>query len=444
MTIPPHGGVSVSLKMRLLAMAGSMGFCLGLWWFGLIPNLIPTRAFLLVSGALTAIVSLLFPSRAARIGASGLIACGCLLAGDLLWRLKPPPVFSYRPEELFLNHWPPMPALGRFRPDAYFDAVTYGELAAMSGRLEYREYRHLRFRSDHFGFPNESIPEQANVILLGDSFGAGSATSQDKTWASLLHSHYAAAVYNLSMPDCGPWQELMNLKLELPRVKHTRDTTVVWAIFSGNDLDDQYQDRLEPATTNNGMAEALVSLASFRNRSPVLRIFGQALLVAQGGRHPPVLRRLATGRTIMFRPGYITTMQRTLQEIESHPNYHPLIRVFGEMSRFATREGLRVAVVMVPSKEEVYRWILMGDGNSHLDSEPSAFATVVHRLSDVNGFEFADLKPPMIAEARTLFAGNGELLWWTDDTHWNERGHALAASLVYDRFLRRTQLARAQ
>jgi hypothetical protein len=41
-----------------------------------------------------------------------------------------------------------------------------------------------------------------------------------------------------------------------------------------------------------------------------------------------------------------------------------------------------------------------------------------------------DLMPVLVGEARRAFEGSGATLWWYDDTHWNERGHEVAAAAI--------------
>jgi hypothetical protein len=404
----------------------------------IIPDVVPSLIYLPCAGiAGFAVAAACGRATAVKTSAVILACCSMLVGADTAWRLLAAKSLYYRPDEMFLNHWPPMSTLTRYQAGAQYSATTYGDLGAMSINPKWHEYRAISFRSDAYGFPNPGIsPEPASVILLGDSFGAGTGTTQSKTWASLLGSRYHVPVYNLSIPATGPWHELMDLKIELPRIKRRDPAVLLWAIFSGNDLDDQAEDGMEPVLARNRLSRMRVSVSSFLNRSPIRRVCQSALVVLGGGHHPPIARPLPGGRSMLFRKWYAENMQRTLNDIQSHENYPRLIRVFHEMAGFALRERVTVAVVMLPSKEEVYNWILRSKPFAEADAEPSAFSYVIRGLSEANGFQFMDLKPPLIAEARRLLP-SGQLLWWTDDTHWNERGHAFAAETVYTGLLRR-------
>ena len=106
------------------------------------------------------------------------------------------------------------------------------------------------------------------------------------------------------------------------------------------------------------------------------------------------------------------------------------------MNQFAKQKNLRVVVAVVPSKEEVYSWVLNGAPAWTASKEPSGFAVVAHELCDANGFKFFDLKPTLIEASEKKFKETGELLWWRDDTHWNGVGQRVAADTIYEKLLR--------
>jgi lysophospholipase L1-like esterase len=58
------------------------------------------------------------------------------------------------------------------------------------------------------------------------------------------------------------------------------------------------------------------------------------------------------------------------------------------------------------------------------------------RAKSAQGIAFCDLKPDLVTAARTAYAQTGALVWWPDDTHWNEAGHRAAADAVYEHLLR--------
>jgi hypothetical protein len=413
-----------------LSVAGGLMVCS---FLGLIPDVLPSAVVAICSAAAGTIAAVVSSRKIALSASAVTFSCAStLLLADFVLRFAASGALYYRPEEKLLNHWPPMRSLSRFVPHSVFAANSYGDLAAMSGRRDLREYRWIGFRSDGYGFPNPGISQApADAILLGDSFGAGSGTDQAKTWATLLTERYGVNVYNLSIPDSSPWQELMNLKIEIGRIQRRDRAVVLWAIFSANDLDDVFDDRMEPELSESALARACVSAASFRNRSPIRRVCQRVFVALRSKSRPPIVRRLPSGRSILFRPGYAERVTRPREAIFAHPNHARLARVFEEMATFASHARLRVAVAVLPAKEEVYGWVLHGSRSSKPEPELSSISAAVRPLCETYGFRFMDLKPPMTAEAKRLLAESGALLWWSDDTHWNERGHSFAATRVF-------------
>ena len=101
-----------------------------------------------------------------------------------------------------------------------------------------------------------------------------------------------------------------------------------------------------------------------------------------------------------------------------------LFRTALEDSRVtAAKNGIRLVVFIVPTKEMVYQ---------DRFPDPALRAAVdwryvaLRQLVAETGIESIDLLPPLRAAAR------GEQLYFARDTHWNARGHAVAAQAIAD------------
>jgi hypothetical protein len=108
------------------------------------------------------------------------------------------------------------------------------------------------------------------------------------------------------------------------------------------------------------------------------------------------------------------------------------------MGRLAGERRLTVAVALVPSKEEVYSWVLDGAPPWSTRVEPSGLSNVVRGLCEQHGFRFLDLKPALVEASRREYEKSGALLWWRDDTHWNGDGQRAAATVINETLLRTT------
>lgn len=144
------------------------------------------------------------------------------------------------PDDL-VERWPRMPLVNRYMPNISVEDHRFSGLARMAGNKDWIETKRIRLVTDANGFRNENVdPAQPlDVIILGDSFGAGAVTQED-TWTSIFVREHGLKAYNLSAPAVGPWHEYVNLVAERDRLNIKRGTSIVWQIFPGNDLDDYY------------------------------------------------------------------------------------------------------------------------------------------------------------------------------------------------------------
>jgi len=343
---------------------------------------------------------------------------------------------AFQPVARELSRWPAYPRLYRYQANRTVDRMVHGDLLKITGN--YHLSRRVVFETDSRGFRNDLATEQrassegVDVVLLGDSFGAGIGVSQQETWARLLADRYGVANYNLSLGAASLWQELINLKLELGRLKLRANPVLIWMIFVGNDLDGQYGKSVETPELLDEYQQFLNSVALFRQRSPVIRAHRRLLT-------PPEVdffevRDMPMGGKILFVRDYILAKNRTSEQIRLHEHYPRLKHVFREMGRFAKQQGLAVRVVMVPTKAEIHPWLLDGSSPGAARAEQSGFSQVIQELCQGRGFFFLDLKPPLLEYLRPVEKVE-DLLYLPDDSHWNVRGNRAVAEIIHEQLL---------
>src|SRR2546423_4452374 len=138
--------------------------------------------------------------RAGRIAIIIVSSALTITAADLALRLT-----SVVPYDL-AETWPRMPLVNRYRPDLKYEGYRFNDLSRMAGVKEWREDKFVRVFTDSAGFRNGQTDSSRplDVIVLGDSFGAG-AVSQEYTLSSILAKNYHLSTYDLSAPAIGPW-----------------------------------------------------------------------------------------------------------------------------------------------------------------------------------------------------------------------------------------------
>lgn len=358
-----------------------------------------------------------------------------LVARPVMSRLR-----DDRPEAISPHSLARLPQIYRYLKNVSYRDSYYGDLAIMAGKKEWREPRDLRFVTDRFGFRNE--PTESNnqareidLIMLGDSVGEGLGTSQESTWSSIFERSYGLKTYNLSVDGAGPWQELINLSLEIDRLRTNEKAIVLWAI-TGNDLNDDYYPQLqkEQLPWLSALGSLLHSFKTFRDNSQLRRIL-QVSLQAGLPSDKVIARDFIDGRPLFFYRNNIESCNLKFDNVVHHPNYQMLSATMKAMRELAEAKRLTVAVVLIPCKEEVYSWVLDGKLPWTTGGEPSGFSLALKALSEQNHFPFLDLKPSFIHASQQTFEESRGVLYWRDDTHWNVQGHKIAASIVYQDLL---------
>jgi hypothetical protein len=96
------------------------------------------------------------------------------------------------------------------------------------------------------------------------------------------------------------------------------------------------------------------------------------------------------------------------------------------MKALAQSRHFDVTVVMVPSDVRLYKDYF--EDLPPISNEPH-FIRYMEKLSAEAGFKYVDLYALMAP-----FAAK-ELLFYRDDTHWNERGHQIVAQILAEHAL---------
>jgi hypothetical protein len=226
-----------------------------------------------------------------------------------------------------------------------------------------------------------------------------------------------------------PWQEYANLLAEADRLRPKQGAVVLWLLFSGNDLDEQYFPYFEKSQFpwRGEFKQWVDSFRRFRDRSPV-----HAIVTRRGAPGPEqvIEKSFVDGRRLLFLRQYARNKDRTAEEVRRHPNFEKLLATVGAMRRLADARGLGVVVALVPSKEEVYSWALEGAPPWTAGVEPSPFSAALEEMSRQNGMPYLDLKPELVNASKRAFEDSGELLWLSDDSHWNLLGQRVAAGAI--------------
>lgn len=185
---------------------------------------------LLVIPPLWVMVSPSFGPRQKGAMVAMFMTCVALVACDLVGRPFADSYLHFNPANMFSRKLPNLSILGRWDTNVNYRGQVYGDLAAMKGEREWREIREVVFQTDHLGFRNGTVHESIDLIVLGDSFTAGTGTSQDKIFSRVLESSYGRSVYNMGYPG-GPYDEYLNFAIESPKLAVRPHAELIWVFY---------------------------------------------------------------------------------------------------------------------------------------------------------------------------------------------------------------------
>lgn len=335
-----------------------------------------------------------------------------------------------RPTPIFANRWTIDERLRRYDENVSFSGKIVGDLAVMNYKKDGVE-RNVNFITDDRGFRNspEALQRKNNVILVGDSFGAGGSSSQEDMLCSLLNKNFNYKCYNISVGGFGPWQEFMTLKYEYKNIPKTDNVTILWVLFTGNDLDETYHTNFQDCP-NSLIERCLIKANIYFNRSPIKRIIVSLILGDSHKSNTNIVARNHAGKTILFYRPYIVNTTRTVNEIKKHRNYDRFVETLNKMIKFCKENKLALTVVLVPAKEEIYRWLIDDKKAWSSHYKPSPLGEIIHQVMNKKDCCFLDLKPIFLKKSREVYKAQKKYLYWDDDSHWNDYGQKVASVAV--------------
>jgi lysophospholipase L1-like esterase len=324
------------------------------------------------------------------------------------------------------------------------------------------EQHRYPFETDAEGFRNPAVREQIDVAALGDSFVDAMTSPVEESWPARLEQITGQKVQNYGTSSFGPQQELY--VLQDYAVRH-KPREVVLAFFAGNDLFDAERfDRWEHGGDKPGEEAtgwrlqkryrryetlylttlarvALLSAISRKEPSPAAQTASSSPHFDRGIYEIPT----AEGTTIQFAfmPPYLQKLASPRNEIERFRGWELARAALVRMRETCARQGSRLTVMFIPSKDEVYWPLVEGSlGQEEVQRSIDFASTYNHmpvRAADISanrlaqndllrdfcsgaGISFLDLTPAL---ERSVAAGRP--VYFADDAHWNAAGHQVAA-----------------
>ena len=280
------------------------------------------------------------------------------------------------------------------------------------------------------GFRNRPVDYFVDAVVLGDSF-TFCFTERSDCWVTRLEAETGLGLVNLGLPVTGSHSHWLILR---DFGKFYQPPLVIWQFF-GNDFNDDYglfvaNGTLEPAEPPARLPEDADGVTGLRSRSALYAVL-ETLLTGRRNYDDPV----AQG----FEDRYALTLPSG-ERLQFGQTYEPLAMDMSRPANQAGREisraafsmannliatwGGRLAVVLVPTREEVYRELTGAALGADLDRIISARLAMLELCAELDLLCYdalADL------QAR---ASAGRLLYYEDDLHLNPLGNQVFAELL--------------
>lgn len=314
------------------------------------------------------------------------------------------------------------------RPEQSIVGETKGDIALWLQIPTPRRYS-IDIQYDRQGFRNDHKIEQASVVAIGDSFLEGTLVSGTEVLSSQLKRLLQVEVANLGQGGYGPQQELVTLKrYGLP----LKPKLVLWCFFEGNDLDDvrkyeRYVRQLEKIVKKQGSLgersftknalNTLAGLASPKSQHKGLEAHRRSCKFPSGNG--------AESETLYFAHEGTPLSEEELASLDTAQN-----SCF-QAQRLCADGDAKLVFVYIPTSFRVYcDFCEFPEDGYGRQWRPNDLPSRLEAWCKGQGIPYLDLTPALKGSA-----AKGELVYFTDDTHWNAKGHEVAGEAIA-RFLK--------
>ncbi len=318
------------------------------------------------------------------------------------------------------------------RPNRHIVGHRHGDIA-MAWQLQGPGLSEIDFDVviDQNGFRNPPGLTHADIAALGDSFIiGGGGTSEAGLVTNLLAQKLGVSVVNLGQPAYGPQQELAVLRRYAGPY---HPSTVLWAFYEGNDL----ADALAYEPLREVWPHPLDAAHVFWNRAFLTNAARAVTRLLRA----PVESPLASKRSGTLRDGQRMWFPQSMEALADGDlrGIELTRRTLVNAYEWCADRGARLVVVFIPNKFRVYGDLCTfpPDSECHRwrpNQLPEYLKAVASSVSKDVGY--IDLTPGFLERARA-----GAMLYYPDDSHWNDAGNHAAAEILAE-MLRQTSAQR--
>lgn len=338
----------------------------------------------------------------------------------------------YRPLDRLHEKSPTQKNVSKFIKNKSVSQWTYGDLSAKGISFnKSHEPRKVLFQTDQYGFRNSknTLRNNFDLVLAGDSFVTGAGTDQNDIFSSLLENK-SLKVYNLGVPG-NIYDSYSHLYYNIDRLKNKDKTTLCLFFFSGNDLDTDYIFR---ELDYFSYSKILVNkIKNFRKKSILLRLtyrFNNKKVD-----NNVIERKIKIHYLSFYKKYELSQYYNILKKDQiSNTKEKSLKGLFSSINKIDSLSELSFKdffIFYIPTKYEVYEKYITGVDPQGKDILVKDLLFDFTKKKNIN---FYDLTPDFILESDKLLDSN-KFSFWKDDTHINQYGHKIISDIVFKKIV---------
>lgn len=320
--------------------------------------------------------------------------------------------------------------------------VQAGSIAAPDNPYEVLSRHELGWDTDGFRIPARRA-DTYSIIALGDSYTE--ATNVALPWPDILADELDTPVRNLGFRGYGPQEETIVFEeyglAENPEI-------VVIGFFGGNDVSN--------AGSFEGRADSFSLPALIEDLSMRFDTSGRLWESDNTEFQYPVMLQLneATQVPMAFFNSYTSWLNITADDLRQSKNLEEIVASWRDIQAIANPETC-IILAFFPSKAQIYLPFIVAEQQNNIvggmiqrrideagqtifsdDIHPTwdelmsrrgNMRTVIGEAAIANDLRFID-----VSMTFTSAAANGDVLYYTYDTHLNQAGHDLAGAVIGD------------
>lgn len=279
-------------------------------------------------------------------------------------------------------------------------------------------------------------PNKLRILAIGDSFTVGANVSQEKAFPqqleTLLNEKDSVEVINTGV---GGWSPFQYAQYYQHYGRSFNPDLIMVGFYVGNDTYDQLN-KVEQLPT------AIMGRRVSRSNSLKLAIELKVLLyenshiarLIMNGKKPTTVDFTRdncedfTKQYINIQKSNIYNYLKENRKISSQNSINQILRI----KELAKNDSTPMLVVLIPDENQVNKNLqnLILSENELINFDFNMPQSLLKRQFEENNIPVLDLLPAFLANKQCLYM---------NDTHWNNEGHKLAASLIYEKFTNEKQ-----